>query len=555
MTETASVTTGSASKDEQKKKQRTLEDLRVEFADIMEKSPIAPEDALSACLAWLCTPRGGNNFYGRILNSCNRKFSPGLGTMAVSLTRRGRYTFLCDPQFLISIPEPMRMMVLVHEAAHLVYSHLERMIGLRHLAVDDNQFHFLMPVYNIAADMAVNDTAVRPLLADPKIQGQRFYDYFVWPEQRNYPQGKSFEEYLVLLLQDLQKENWNAKPRPKIQVFVQKSEEESEGGAGGGSGGGGTESGDTRIVVVGGSGDPSDDQSEDSEGQGQDQITNRKTESPAEGDYPDWFKGMVDSTVPNVEWFEVFNDATQGEMERAMEQANKSAKGIVRKAVEATEKNRGTVPGSLQKVIDALLAEHTVPWEQVLRMQMKSSISRKMGDSMVLPAMHLISLDWCEPYPGIQPEMTFNIMAFFDTSGSMSDSDFLACCSELAGLVKTEDGVNVRLVMFDAGLQHEEDVTSDDQDFMSCRAKARHGYGGTSFTEPVKYLSDDNSDDLWVANATRVSQRMRPVDLGIIFTDGYAPMPDFQPQIPLIWCLTKGGKEDPAMTSVVWMDQ
>ena len=150
--------------------------------------------------------------------------------------------------------------------------------------------------------------------------------------------------------------------------------------------------------------------------------------------------------------------------------------------------------------------------------------------------------------------MTFNIMAFFDTSGSMSEEDFLACCSELAGLVKTEDGVNVRLVMFDAGLQHEEEVTSDDQDFMNCRAKARCGYGGTSFLEPMKYLCGEESDDIWVSKATRVSNPLRPVDLGIIFTDGYAPMPDFQPNIPLIWCLTHNGQEDDAMTTVVRMD-
>lgn len=304
------------------------------------------------------------------------------------------------------------------------------------------------------------------------------------------------------------------------------------------------------MVVVGGQ----DDQSEDEDGEANDQLSDRKMESPEEGDYPDWFKDMVDSTVPNVEWFEVFDDATQGEMERAMEQANKSAKGIVRKALEATEKNRGTVPNSLQKVIDALLAEHTVPWEQVLRMQMKSSIARKMGDSLVLPAMHLLNCDWCEPYPGIQPEMTFNIMAFFDTSGSMSDSDFMDCCSELSGLVRTEDGVNVRLVMFDAGLQHEEEVSSDDQDFLSCRAKARYGCGGTSFLEPMKYLCGDKEDGIWVKGADRVSHNMHPVDLGIIFTDGYAPMPDFQPPVPLIWCLTRGGKEDDAMTTVVRMD-
>jgi predicted metal-dependent peptidase len=135
----------------------------------------------------------------------------------------------------------------------------------------------------------------------------------------------------------------------------------------------------------------------------------------------------------------------------------------------------------------------------------------------------------------------------------MSNDDFTACCSELAKLVETEEGVKVRLVIFDAGLQHEEDVDSDDQDFRNLRAKARYGCGGTSFEEPVKYMSNTAEDKDWVSGAVRVELPMHPVDLGIIFTDGYAPMPSFKPNTPLIWCLTKDGREDSEMLQVVRM--
>ena len=46
----------------------------------MEEERKNPEDyteeekarAMSMALHWLCSPRGGNNFYGRILNGCGR---------------------------------------------------------------------------------------------------------------------------------------------------------------------------------------------------------------------------------------------------------------------------------------------------------------------------------------------------------------------------------------------------------------------------------------------------------------------------------------------------
>lgn len=515
----------------------------------------APEESaetlLSAALAWLVTPRGGNNFYGRILNSCDRRKVPGLGTMGVSLTRRGRYLFVWDPEFTKTIPEPLRLMFLVHEAGHLAFSHLERSLGLRRLSVDDFQYAVLFPIYNVAMDMAVNDQAVRPLLRDPKIQGHRYYDDFIWPETRKYPPGRAFEEYLVMLLDDLKNSNWSVPTNGSGVNSGSKSKQRiiTIGGGGNSNGDGSDSSPEKNTSGEGGT----QQQQEDADGNASDMVSGNAADLPDAGNYPEWFKDMVESKIRNIQWIDVFEDATDGEIERALDQANKSAKKAVKGALEATEKARGTVPANLKTVIDNLLQEATVPWEQVLRMQVKSAISRKLAESCMLPSISLINSDWCEPYPGLQPEMTFNIMAFFDTSGSMSDEDFTACCSELAKLVDTEEGVNVRLVMFDAGLQHEEDVNSDDQDFRQLRTKARYGRGGTSFEEPVKYMCDTATEEDWVDGAARLEIPMRPVDLGIIFTDGFAPMPSFKPHIPLIWCLTHNGKEDNEMAQVVRM--
>jgi predicted metal-dependent peptidase len=511
---------------------------------------IPPDEKLSAWLAWLFSPRGGSNFWGRILNGCDRRIERGMGTMAVAMSKRGKYTFLWDPECVKDMPDAEGMMTLVHEAAHLAYCHLERMLTLKNRLADPAKFRHLMPIYNIAADMVVNDIAVRPMLKDSKIKGEQYKDRFVFPEnndpnnpRRSYPPGKTFEEYVALLLEDLKK------PPPP-----QSGDSNDPGKQSGGASSSKKQSGNSSATKK----EPSNEDGEGGSGEGSEDdedsdYSTELAESPSEEEFPQWLLDELSKGMPHIAWEKVFEEATDGEVERAIDNAHKQAQSLVRKAIAAHEKSCGSLPLSIRTATDSLLEEPKVPWQQVLRSHLRSAVTYKMYDSLVMPSMALISCDEYEPYPGLQPEMIFVIKAYFDTSGSMSHSDFRDCCSELAGIIRDVEGVSVRLIMFDAGLQFEANVSSDDEDLQEMRTRLRYGGGGTSFNEPMKNLAGIDTDDDWVRGAIRLPENPK-ADMGIMFTDGYAPMPEDLPDVPVIWCLTRNGREDSVMNIVVRME-
>ena len=95
-----------------------------------EFNGVEPIESLSKALQWATNPRGGNNFYGRILNGAGRKAEPGLGTCAVKITNKGQYALIWDPDWFVKQPKAFQLIILVHEAAHLVLGHLERHLKL-----------------------------------------------------------------------------------------------------------------------------------------------------------------------------------------------------------------------------------------------------------------------------------------------------------------------------------------------------------------------------------------------------------------------------------------
>jgi predicted metal-dependent peptidase len=488
--------------------------------------PPTPTEIVSALLQWACNPRGGNNLYGRTLNGCGRRAVPGLGTMAVSLDRRGRYMFLYDPEWLAEQTRSFQIIGFFHEASHIILQHLERGLRIRLDMNDDAKYARIKPIMQIAVDMAANDVAVRPMLHQSKAFGEH-YDRLVWPESRDYPKGESFETYLALLLKDLKDEGWD--PDDPGQVL---------------------------HVVMGAMGTPSDGQG-DGEGKGG-EGDEEGDESGGQGDdTPEWIKDLASKTHAGVDWEADFEDMNDAEVERALSRANKESRKIVKNAVEQTRKSRGTIPGSLERIIEELLQEHTIPWQTVLMGLVKSEMSSKLDESTSQPNpcyFHLAKYG-IAPYPGYQHNFAFNIVLAADTSGSVSDEEFTEFMSEMQGLIKDEDDVTARLLMFDARIQHEQIL--EDGDVISMREFASHrfGYGGTSFNPPLQYISGDNSDDIWEEEAKRSNQKLAgPPDLMVIFTDGYAPIasprgpvPDLLPPCPLIWVLTPSGQEDDLM--------
>ena len=504
----------------------TVEDTEVSDDEAVEGVSESAASAMGECLQWACSPRGGNNFFGRVLNGCGKRARPGMNGAGVLIDSHGKYWMDWDPEWFLAQDPAFRLMIIVHEAAHLVLGHVERMLFIVNKLGDEAKRKRIWPVLNVAADLAANDIAVRTMVEDQRKSFKDHKDIICWPEQKGYPLGLTFEEYLDMLLRDLKKDGYDPNEEPQMLTMEQ-------------------------LQQMAGDQDPNDpNQDGGAQGPGGGQQRGE------EDGQPQWFKNLLSKTygIPSPE--DMFRDMTEAEIDRAIQRANKEAQKIAGNALEQTDKSCGNVPSKIRQAVEDLMEEPTIPWQEIFKAMVKSEISSKLEESVASPNASLFHLEdeGVEPYPGYQHQFSTNILVGADTSGSVSDKEFKEFLQEIAGMVKGEDNCEIRLVMFDAGLQHEcivdETSINDSREF-----GYRYGYGGTSFTEFLKYANGVDTEEDWLDDAVRPDTPMGRPDLAIIFTDGYAPIgpdqggpiPEFLPPFPLIWALTPSGREDPYM--------
>lgn len=487
---------------------------------------------------WLCSYRGDNNFFGRILNSCRREYGTRPFAAGVSIDNHGRFCLKIDLQKFNSHPVALQLAFLVHEAAHLGFRHCERMIrivGGQLSLANDHKLQKIWSTLNIAADFTVNDIAVRPLTVGKKAEAfQVVYEALLFPEKYNLPRGLSMEEYFLKLmenedkLEDIQEAIVSNKLEINANMFGESEEgsndeEEKEDGDA------------SKGKSTGGSG-----------GDGDDEDTDAPSLEEQAKDAFDKIKGM-----------------SGGELERLANDLQRSATSAVRSAVEQTTKCRGTVPGCMQNVIDELLTEPKVPWPVVLRNHIKSIISNKLIATTAQPNIALFPIieDGIEPFPGYTHDFTFRITDCTDTSGSVGDDAYKVFVSEQIAILRQFQGVELQMIHFDHGIQYEETFTRTSTDSeieeVTKALRIRHGYGGTDFRAPFRRVLGTDTRSDWTV--TPPDKPLARTDLMVIFTDGYAPvadnvggpLPSLKPACPVIWVICKGGKADPAMQDIV----
>lgn len=496
-------------------------------------------------LQWACSPRGGNNFYGRLLNGCGRRAIPGFGTMGVGLANN-KYVLYYDLEWFSSLDQPMQIAVIVHEAGHLALTHIERGIRLSR-DMPKEKYRHLQPVFNVAADMAVNSLAVEPFISLNK-NFESCLEKLILPQDRSYPKQLSFEEYLDLLLEDLQQHGWNSEDYKNPDTITITDEGAQMPGSSAGSGK--SEEQETESA----SGGAGEDQEE----------SGPKTQDNSNLDgYPGWFKSLLQKPVQvHIDMSSQLDGMTDSEKERAVSGLKQDIKRIVKTAVNQTKKSRGTVPGHLQSYLDDLLEEHQIPWEVVFRNMVKSIVSPSMADSIVLPNIGMLECaGGVEPYPGYQRDFGFHIAIAVDTSGSVGEAEFAMMMQELLGMIKTNKSISLQIIYFDCSIQKEIFITASEADnYQDIRDKLRnrYGHGGTDFNVAFKRFLQRDDEDCWDDEAWGERINHSRPDMGIIFTDGYAPIesphgpvPDLVPGFPTLWVITPDGKSDPAMGSRV----
>jgi predicted metal-dependent peptidase len=170
----------------------------------------------------------------------------------------------------------------------------------------------------------------------------------------------------------------------------------------------------------------------------------------------------------------------------------------------------GTIPGEIEIFLNTLL-NPLLPWQRILQKYLnkfsKTDYSWKKPNRRFFPRHHLPSL-WG------QSLMDFAVAA--DTSGSVSDHEFLVIISEIAGILKMMQPDKISFIQFDTCLKSV-DLVENLQDLMAVKFTGR---GGTEVGPIMQWAAENKPQAM------------------MVFTDGY-----------FNW----GNVPKPPVTDIIWL--
>lgn len=492
------------------------------------------------------------NFYARIISALIRREAPGLGTVAVGISKDGKFVFYYDSDFVASLSLPKFLLILEHEVYHLLLGHIPRFLDLMSALQSDEEKRRFRAVMNVACDCAGNELMRSEKDFDDNY-GQWFYQSednpqgFLIPEKFHLERNQPFEIYQFQLLSQLNKAvqdlgeglemtTYSVPINPDAGGQPQRGDDEGEG-----QGGGQGEDDDQKQPQdgqggAGGQGKDEDDQDGQGGGEGQD----KPQEGGQSSDQGGGGQGEAQGPVAILEryfngqaggshqfWEQNLQDKTPEELQGLAERLRHEAKGIVRKAVNDHVKSRGTIPAGMQELIEQFLATPTIPWPQLLRSLCMRTRQTKLSRGMARPSRRMHGIHGVLPFPGRARDNRFTIWYALDTSGSMSHDDLAMGLTEILNIISTEPDVTLMVMYCDAHLHVTYDVESiHDVDFKVV------GRGGTDFNPPFIKLREMMHTD-------------KAPDVLVYATDGYAPAPDPENRVPIpvIWLITPDGTE------------
>lgn len=194
---------------------------------------------------------------------------------------------------------------------------------------------------------------------------------------------------------------------------------------------------------------------------------------------------------------------------------------VARDVIEHASRNRGNVPGHLQRWAERLL-QPKIDWRRELAYLLRGELAR--GGAA--------DYSWSRPSRRISPEMLGGallpsmrspcpeVAVVVDTSGSIPDSDIRQFLSEVMGILRSTG-------------QHDLEVLAVDAD-VRWRGRIRHpreavlpGGGGTDMGAGIHAALKPPGSRRW----------SRPKAV-VVLTDGITPWPDKSPDVPVIVATT-----------------
>lgn len=190
-------------------------------------------------------------------------------------------------------------------------------------------------------------------------------------------------------------------------------------------------------------------------------------------------------------------------------------KNIINKAKTIANMKQAGVEGSgLARVFKELL-EPTINWKDALYKYVTQARSDFEGYDRRFVHNNL----YLDDVGGTK----IHVAAFVDTSGSVDEKLLQNFLSELFFAISSTKGATGYLYYFDTELYPQGNIEELDG------VPKPVGLGGTSFVPIMKKLNEISSEN------------SHTTTIGIIYTDGYAPMTWEEPETPLLWCISPGG--------------
>jgi hypothetical protein len=357
----------------------------------------------------------------------------------------------------------------------------------------------------------------RPYDKDGKFLG-------VLPEQYNYPNHLSSNQYFLMLKKDIEKEQEKRKKKSIGQDQGTNTGDDDEGddegqdqntdtGDEGKGQDQGTDTGDDDEGEGQGQGtDTGDD--DDDDGEGQDQGTDTGDDDDDEGQDQGTNTGDDNDDQDKSTISKLLDDIISGNNKLLDDHSGWKEEDIINEMIRnkilllmSQSSSWKNVPGELQALIVAAL-ETKVSWERYLKYHIGNIISPTYSRTITKPDKR-----FGYPYLGKKRNYSDKKMVAIDTSGSISNENLSKFLAEINKLVEI---MEIDLVLFDTSitlgpiLYHSKHINFDFK-----------GRGGTNFAPVFKLAEEKHYQSV------------------IILTDGCAPAIEYPKGVQdVLWVLT-----------------
>ena len=443
--------------------------------------------------------------YCGVLSKCRRQETPGLGTMAVTINKDGSFALLYDPLFNDLVKdrnnwETVRM-IIVHEFIHLQDEHVKRTIQIYQSEKNKDLFGRVNP---LAVDFACNSTGINwELYSEEQLlsgyphreespgtpmkdeKGRIIGEWRgVLPTEEPWclPSNLSYERYYKILT-DIEK---GKKPRQwKKELGTPKGK-------------------GTEENTSGGSETVTDEDLDDRLSKCQDLLKKREGK-----------KKYI-----HIEDLDL-SDLSEEDIETIIQESERISQEVNNELLSEL-KTRGLGGSKLASHIESKLTPPQIPWEQFLRNFVRNASLRKNKKKSIRSQNKRREDNgvW-SPFPGKEKDRKVKLLVAIDTSGSVSEAEFVEMRNEILALHSLLSDITV--IYCDSEIAHIEKLTQN-----SKLPEKMWGRGGTSFDPPFKWAIDTN---------------FKP-DIVLYGTDGYCTMPPehLRIKVPVLWLVSsKGG--------------